>query len=321
MSAHAISRADRRDAPIRVLHVDDETEFLDLSTQFFDSAAPNISIVPEQTGSAALDRLEVRDIDCIVSDFDMPEMDGLELFEKVRGRDPGLPFILLTARSRQEIAPRAIHAGVTDCFRKQVDTAHYTLLAHRIEQAVAQHRATRRSKAYALASDAITRIHRGGSVDNITRAICETVCSHDQFDFAWVGFTDDSRTRIEARSAATSESTEHGRLGEWNVANSGPAGIVGDAIETGETHLCTTIEEGAMPDGFVGVEEPPSAAIAIPLILADTPEGVFGVSTNSADGITDSEQRCLEWVVEEYVRILRDHDAVEDYRSEGLDNL
>jgi|AntDeeMetagen192_2_1112575.scaffolds.fasta_scaffold04748_2 PAS domain S-box-containing protein len=96
-------------------------------TQFTDSAAE------------ALDFLD-GDVDCIVSDYEMPERDGLDLLREVREYDATLPFVLFTGRGSEEIASEAISAGVTDYLQKGSGTDQYAVLANRIRNAVAHRR-------------------------------------------------------------------------------------------------------------------------------------------------------------------------------------
>jgi two-component system response regulator AtoC len=59
--------------------------------------------------------------DAVVTDFSMPEMDGLELLRRVRERDASLPVILLTARGSERLAVRAIRAGAYEYVTKPFD--------------------------------------------------------------------------------------------------------------------------------------------------------------------------------------------------------
>lgn len=125
---------------IRVLHVDDEANLAETSALWLEKVSDRLSVVTETSAPDGLDRLDEEDIDCIVSDYDMPEMNGLEFLEAVRETHPDLPFILFTGKGSEEIASEAISAGVTDYLQKEVGTDQYTLLANRIERAVGEQR-------------------------------------------------------------------------------------------------------------------------------------------------------------------------------------
>ena len=66
--------------PVCVLHVDDEPEFADLVASFL-STHHSFEVLTETHPQQALARLEHTHIDCIVSDYEMPGMTGLELLE------------------------------------------------------------------------------------------------------------------------------------------------------------------------------------------------------------------------------------------------
>jgi PAS domain S-box-containing protein len=139
--------ASGREGTIRVLCVDDDTAFLNLVGEML-GQEPDIETVTASSGTAGLDVLAAQDVDCVVSDFDMPGMSGLELLSAVRDDHPEMPFILFTGKGSEEIASEAISAGVTDYLQKEVGTEQYDLLANRIRSAVQYTReATQRARA------------------------------------------------------------------------------------------------------------------------------------------------------------------------------
>jgi PAS domain S-box-containing protein len=140
-AAHLFSRH-AHDDPITVLHVDDDHRFAELSTAFLareTADAPPLDVRTETDPTAVTDQLD--DVECVVSDYDMPEVNGLELLEAVRGHDSELPFILFTGRGSEEIASKAISAGITDYLRKGGGSDNFDVLAKRIRNAVATRRA------------------------------------------------------------------------------------------------------------------------------------------------------------------------------------
>jgi PAS domain S-box-containing protein len=132
--------AGTEDGEIRVLHVDDDPQLCEYVETFFAETDRSIDVVTETSVVPALNRLEQTQFDCIVSDYRMPNTDGLEFLEIVRKRYPDLPFILFTGKGSEEIASEAIAAGVTDYMQKGVGTDQYEVLANRVRNAVEQHR-------------------------------------------------------------------------------------------------------------------------------------------------------------------------------------
>jgi CheY-like chemotaxis protein len=121
---------------IRVLVVDEDEDVLELTETFLERESDVLSVLTEPSATTALDRVGEEDIDCVVSDYRMPEMDGLELFDAVRERNGDVPFFLLTAATDDDTLDSAEAAGVTGFVQKGAGTDHYTDLAERIVAAV-----------------------------------------------------------------------------------------------------------------------------------------------------------------------------------------
>lgn len=126
--------------PARVLHVDDEPDFVDMAAIFLDRIQDRFTVETETKPTVALDRIEKEAFDCIISDYQMPVMDGLDLLDAVREEHPDVPFILCTARGSEEVASQAISRGVTDYIQKGTDTDQYEVLANRVQNAIDQYR-------------------------------------------------------------------------------------------------------------------------------------------------------------------------------------
>ena len=125
---------------IQILHVDDSPELLDATATVLENEDGRFEIRKAQGADEALDILAETEIDCVVSDYKMPEQNGIEFLETVREDAPGLPFILYTGKGSEAVASEAISAGVTDYLQKESGTGHYTVLANRITNTVEQYR-------------------------------------------------------------------------------------------------------------------------------------------------------------------------------------
>lgn len=138
--------------PIDVLHVDDEPDFGDLTATYLERQDERFNVEVISSVTEALEFLDGADIDCIVSDYNMPGYDGIEFLRTVRQENADLPFILFTGKGSEEVASDAISAGVTDYLQKQPGSEQYKLLANRVANGVQRHRTqqelTERKKMY-----------------------------------------------------------------------------------------------------------------------------------------------------------------------------
>ncbi|WP_146417304.1 response regulator [Haloarcula hispanica] len=127
-----------------VLHVDDDPQVGELVEVYLERINDDFDVVTKTSAVAALDFVRTEQVDCIVSDYDMPNTDGLEFLELIREQYPDIPFILFTGKGSEEIASEAIASGVTDYMQKGGRSDTYDVLANRIENAVEQHRTEQR---------------------------------------------------------------------------------------------------------------------------------------------------------------------------------
>ena len=124
-----------------VLYVDDEPDLLVLGRQFLERS-PDIRVVPFASAQEALASPEITCCDAIVSDYQMPDMDGIDLLKAVRAQYSDIPFILFTGRGREEIVIQAINNGADFYLQKGGDAkAQFAELEHKIRQGIARRRA------------------------------------------------------------------------------------------------------------------------------------------------------------------------------------
>lgn len=117
-----------------ILLVDQDGTFAHRTAQALTAAADEFTVETVSSVEAALAALDDDSYDCVVSEHELPDGDGLELLETVRVRHDALPFILYTDQGSEALAGDAIAAGVSGYLRKADDSAPE--LARRIRHAI-----------------------------------------------------------------------------------------------------------------------------------------------------------------------------------------
>ncbi|NMB78732.1 MAG: response regulator [Methanomicrobiales archaeon] len=95
---------------LSVLYVDDEESLQDLAKIFLEKTGV-FTVDTASSPLEAMNQTESKIFDAIVSDYQMPEMDGIEFLQSVRHSGSDIPFILFTGRGREEVVIQALNEG------------------------------------------------------------------------------------------------------------------------------------------------------------------------------------------------------------------
>jgi PAS domain S-box-containing protein len=176
---------------LHILYVDDEPDLLDIGRMFLEESG-EFAVSTTDSAVSALELLRLEKFDAIVSDYQMPGMDGIRLLVEVRATFGKIPFILFTGKGREEIVIQAINSGVDFYLQKGGEPcAQYAELSHKILAAV-QHQEDELkvlaiNRLYAVLSatnKAIVRIHDKKA---LLKEVCRIVVEIGGFRMAWAG--------------------------------------------------------------------------------------------------------------------------------------
>jgi two-component system chemotaxis response regulator CheY len=106
---------------VRALIVDDSSVMRKIVERSLRQAGLEMLAVHEaSSGTEGLDLLRARQVDLILSDINMPSMDGLEFLRQLRAQNlaPGVPVVMITTESSEEHVRQAILAGAQGYIRK-----------------------------------------------------------------------------------------------------------------------------------------------------------------------------------------------------------
>ena len=120
---------------VTVLFVDDYPEYVAAGEEYLETVDDRLSVVPETGVAAALELIETGHVDCVVCDYEMPEMSGLELLDAAREAHPELPCILLTGHEPERVEA-GVEAEATDVLQKGSGTHTFEELRTRIRELV-----------------------------------------------------------------------------------------------------------------------------------------------------------------------------------------
>jgi PAS domain S-box-containing protein len=124
-----------------VLYVDDEKQLLDLCRAYLERSG-DFTIEITNSAPDAIEKIKSTTFDAIVSDYQMPEMDGITFLKEVRSLFGDIPFILFTGKGREDIVIEAINNGADFYLQKGGDVrSQFAELAHKIRKAVERKKA------------------------------------------------------------------------------------------------------------------------------------------------------------------------------------
>ena len=121
---------------LHILHVDDDLSLLEVSKQIL-IRENNFEIENVTSVDEAFKKMEQQPFDAIVSDYEMPQKNGLEFLKQLREQNNQIPFILFTGKGREDVAVKALNLGADSYNNKNGSTETvYCELADAINKTV-----------------------------------------------------------------------------------------------------------------------------------------------------------------------------------------
>ncbi len=124
-----------------VLIVDDEKNYPPILSAVLEEEG--FECLTANSGPEALDILNSADMDLVVTDMKMPGMDGIELLERIKAKDPDLPVIMMTAHGTVEKAVEAMQKGAYNYILKPFDNDRLILY---VQKAAAMYRVVKENR-------------------------------------------------------------------------------------------------------------------------------------------------------------------------------
>lgn len=118
---------------MKVLHVDDSSEDRELIRYRLQKLDDEMEIVWADNADSALELAQTGNYDCILSDYQMPNTNGLTFLRNLRNTGINTPFIFLTGHGNEGIAATAFKAGADDYYTKELEISHYERILNSIK--------------------------------------------------------------------------------------------------------------------------------------------------------------------------------------------
>ena len=105
---------------IHVLHVDDELCILEISKLMLMDLESSFDIDNVCCVDEAFKKMSNGQYDVVISDYEMPQKNGLDFLKELRDKNNQIPFILFTGRGREDVAVKALNLGADSTLTKTV---------------------------------------------------------------------------------------------------------------------------------------------------------------------------------------------------------
>jgi len=121
---------------MKILLIDDDIDILNQAKLYLEKKNKEFNIDTAKLARKGLDKINKNDYDIIISDYQMPKIDGLEFLRIIREeREEDIPFIIFTGKGREEVAIKALNLGANRYIQKGGKAkAQYGVLSDAIKQ-------------------------------------------------------------------------------------------------------------------------------------------------------------------------------------------
>ena len=111
---------------VDVLLIDDEAPFLSDLAEGLSLNSQRLQVITASTAEKALEMLRTCKFDVVLTDLNMPGMNGYQVLQEVEQRHPGIPVIVMSAYSRNSVEDRLANLRFTGYLEKPLDLHEVT---------------------------------------------------------------------------------------------------------------------------------------------------------------------------------------------------
>ena len=288
---------------ISVLYVDDEPVLLEVGKVYLERSG-QFRVDTLLSAPAALGILKTRSYDIIVSDYQMPEMNGIAFLKIVRETWPTLPFIIFTGRGREEVVVEALNYGADHYLQKGGEPkAQFAELGHIITRSVERKRANETilhlNRLYAVVSRINRAVIHIRDRQELLMEACRIAVDEGKFLMAWIGIVDwETHTVLPVAACGY----EEGYLSNISVSTDNiPSGmgLTGTAIRESRPIISNDIASDIRMENYrhEAARRGYRSSAALPLICDGRAIGAVRFYAAEVNFFNDREMQLLEELV------------------------
>jgi PAS domain S-box-containing protein len=304
-----------------ILYIDNDPVLLDEVRRFLERDS-DIRVETSQSAMDALHLLKTESYNAIISEYEMPAMDGIQLLKTIREKNPKLPFIFFTNKNREEIIEEALKNGADHYVKKGEDQkSRLAELSHEIRRAVEFReielkiiRLNRIDSMHRRINEAVVHIN---DHLQLVHEVCKIMVQEGGFVMAWIGFMEPHTHRITTVFASGAVDDFFGKvriLSEDIATGHGPTVTT---LRNGKVTICNDIhaypgiqmwEEDALRKGY-------RSAAAFPISSGITTHGVITLYSCEKNFFTEAEVGLLKGISDEISYVLNTMEMEETCRQ------
>jgi FOG: CheY-like receiver len=287
---------------LTILYVDDDHMLLDIGKLYLERSG-NIHVDILDSGKEALEKIRTTKYDAIISDYQMPEMDGILFLKAVRAEHPALPFIIFTGKGREDVVIEALNNGADHYLQKGGEPkAQFAELIHNIERSVERKRThdtiIHLSRLNAVLSSTNRAVIRIRDRRALLKEACRIAVEEGKFLMAWIGIVDQHTHAVIPVAAC---GYEDGYLSNLSISVDNipqGTGLTGTAIREGHLVISNDIASDPRMAKYREQAEKRGyrSSASIPLYCDDRIMGAMRFYSGEKNFFNDKEIELLEFL-------------------------
>jgi diguanylate cyclase (GGDEF)-like protein len=244
--------------------------------------------------------------DVILSDFTLPQFDGMSALAIAVAESPDIPFIFLSGTIGEERAIEALRRGAMDYVLKSNPARLVPAVLRALEEAesrrarkTAEARVARLTRVLQMLSGINTAVVRIREREELLREACRLAHRVGGYSHVYIALVDPGTRKARPVAWAGPDcETLAGTTFELADSELGETNVISRVIRTGASFTCSNLETARLPgaDRERLLERGVRSFACLPLLVDTTPVGAFLFGATGESAVGDDERRLLEEV-------------------------